>query len=78
MLERQGVDPERAAATLIELRDEAAMRADVDELAERVRQLAERRRTIAAMQRIDALWRCGFDAPSAEVEALRAMLAGGV
>ena len=78
VLGRQGVDPERAAATLVELRDEAAMRADVDELAERVRMLAERRRAIALMQRIDALWRTGHDAPAGELEALRAMLAGAV
>lgn len=68
VLDRQAVNGERIAALLVELDEDEPARWDVDALAERVLELAERRRMMALMARVDAMWRCG-EQPSAETMA---------
>jgi replicative DNA helicase len=74
VLAKQGIDRHRAMRGLLALRDDAPMRVDVDELAERIREFGERRRAIALMGRVEQAWRSGLDAPTADVAAVRQAL----
>jgi len=74
VLELQGATRERAEAFVRDIIDCQPVNAYVDEAAERVRELAEQRRVITLMQRLDTLWRCGEGAPVELVSELRALL----
>lgn len=73
VLARQGANETRALQGLREIVEDAPVCLLVDELAERVREFAEQRRTIRAMQEYDAALRAGLPA-DAQLAALRAQL----
>lgn len=59
VLERGGACARRTDAYLTELTHEVPANFHVDEFAERIHELANQRRAIELMQRVDTLWRAG-------------------
>ena len=71
---RQGASAERAAQLLTDIIENEPMRADVDELAARVCELAQRRLAIKAMSKLDAAWRTGIHPGPVFFRRLRTLL----
>jgi replicative DNA helicase len=67
---RFDADAKRAADYVQQLRDCTAFRFNVDAYAARVRELARRRRTMAAMQRVDAAWRSDLEPDALDAAAV--------
>lgn len=68
---RRALPIDRVARELIELRDDVPVAYDLEDLAERVTELAAQRRVIQLMQRVDAAWRLDEGLPPHLVPLLR-------